>query len=70
MRFMKKLSCVFLVFMALCGAAAANVAYTTVDASYTSAIGVIDEGLQVRRTVGNPGGAAVDVADLPELASL
>lgn len=53
MRFMKKLSCVFLVFMALCGAAAANVAYTTVDASYTSAIGVIDEGLQVRRAVGN-----------------
>lgn len=59
MRFMKALSRAFLMLLVFCGAAAANVAYTTVDASYTSAIGVIDEGLQVRRAVGNLRGDAL-----------
>ena len=36
MRFMKALSRAFLMLLVFCGAAAANVAYTTVDASYTS----------------------------------
>lgn len=59
MRFMKKLSCAFLVALALCGVAAANVAYTTVDAGYTGAIGVIDEALQARKAVGSLRGDAL-----------